>query len=244
CGDGGPLTYAELDRRADSLASTLTTRDVRRGDRVDVCLGRSPAMMVAWLGILKAGAAYVPLDPAYPRERLAFMVEDSGARFVVAEEGTRGCLPSGRAEILDAGAEPAVAAPMAGGCAGVGGDDLAYVVYTSGSTGTPKGVAVPHRAITRLVVNTNYIEIDPSDGIAQASNASFDAATFEVWGALVHGARLVIVPREVTLDPAALAQWLPRERITVLFLTTGLFHQIAAAMPAAFRPLRCLLFGG
>ena len=242
CGAGGLLTYAELDRRADRLGAALAARGVGRGDRVGVCLERSPAMVAAWLGILKAGAAYVPLDPAYPRERLAFMIEDSGARTVVAEERTRECLPSGLAEILDVDAEPAAVAGPAPGP--VDGDDLAYVMYTSGSTGVPKGVAVPHRAITRLVVNTNYIDLDPSDGIAQASNASFDAATFEVWGALVHGARLVVVPREVTLDPAALAQWIQRERITVIFLTTALFHQIVTEVPDAFRSLRCLLVGG
>ena len=243
CGGSTRLTYAELDRRADRLASALAAQGVRRGDRVGVCLERSPAMVTAWLGILKAGAAYVPLDPDYPRERLAFMVADSGARMVVADRRTRGCLPTGLAEVLDIGAAPPAGhAPGAPG--GSSGDDLAYVVYTSGSTGTPKGVAVPHRAINRLVVNTNYVEIVPSDRVAQASSASFDAATFEVWGALVHGARLVVVPREAMLDPAALARRLRRGHISVLFLTTSLFHQIAAEAPRTFRSLRCLLVGG
>ncbi|MCB0212662.1 MAG: amino acid adenylation domain-containing protein, partial [Anaerolineae bacterium] len=120
----------------------------------------------------------------------------------------------------------------------------AYVMYTSGSTGKAKGVTIPHRAINRLVFNTNYIDLTAADRIAQASNASFDAATFEIWGALLHGATLVGVPREVTLVPQQFAAYLRRQRISILFLTTALFNQIVQAVPDAFQSLRCLLFGG
>jgi amino acid adenylation domain-containing protein len=129
-------------------------------------------------------------------------------------------------------------------------ENLAYVIYTSGSTGTPKGVAVPHRAVNRLVCNTNYIQFTASDAkgaqlrIAQASNASFDAATFEIWGSLLHGARLVVIPQNVVLSPQHFAAYIREQRISVLFLTTALFNQLASIVPQAFKDLHHLLIGG
>jgi non-ribosomal peptide synthetase component F len=122
--------------------------------------------------------------------------------------------------------------------------NLAYVLYTSGSTGRPKGVAVPHRAVVRLVVNTDYMQLGPSDRVAQASNASFDAATFEIWGALLHGASVVGIPHAVLLSPGDFARAIQVQNISTMFLTTALFNQIASAAPTAFRGLRYLLVGG
>ena len=118
------------------------------------------------------------------------------------------------------------------------------MIYTSGSTGRPKGVAVTHRAVVRLVRDTNYVQLTPSDRVAQASNASFDAATFEIWGALLNGACLVLLDRETTLAPDLFARALAEQRITALFLTTALFNLLANADPACFRTLSHLLFGG
>ena len=123
-------------------------------------------------------------------------------------------------------------------------DHLAYVIYTSGSTGKPKGVSVTHQAVNRLVINTNYINIEPQDVIAQASNYAFDAATFEIWGALLKGARIFGVSKELVLSPKDFATLIQRQGISVLFLTTALFNQIAQAVPSAFNSLRYLLFGG
>ena len=128
--------------------------------------------------------------------------------------------------------------------ANVTADHLAYVIYTSGSTGRPKGVAVPHRAVVRLLIETDYVRLEPSDRVAQVSNPAFDAATFEVWGSLFAGARLVGVPREEALSPEALARRLAGDGITALFLTTALFNQVARHAPGAFGSLRHLLFGG
>ena len=242
---GETLTYRELEERSSRLARHLAGLGVRRGDLVGLCLERSAAAVVSLLGILKAGAAYLPLDPAYPRERLGLMLEDSGAVVVVTREGLASRLPGGvRPALLDAhraGIErqPPVAPPVE-----CGGDDLAYVVYTSGSTGRPKGVAVPHRAVLRLVLGTDYVRLDASDRVAQVATLSFDAATFEIWGPLLHGGCVVGISREVSLSPEDLAAELRGRSVTALFLTTALFNQAARESPDAFRSLRHLLFGG
>jgi amino acid adenylation domain-containing protein len=190
----------------------------------------------------------VPLNPDYPVDRLSRMLEDTGAPVVLTRREDRGPLDES-ARRLPRPPRVADLDEALGGAAGelsaaVGGGHLAYVLYTSGSTGRPKGVAVPHRAIARLVLNTDYIRLEPRLRVAQASNPAFDAATFEIWGALLNGARLVGISPEVALAPAALAAELRARRIDVLFLTTALFNQIAAAMPEAFSTLDSLLFGG
>jgi amino acid adenylation domain-containing protein len=249
CGEDR-VTYLELLRRAGRLAARLRRLGVRHGDLTGLCVERSVEMVVGMLGILEAGAAYVPLDLSYPDERLAFMLEDlrqaQGRPPVVVTAGTppAAVLASGLpmadllAEAAGEAAEPAPATP-----AGTA-DDLAYVIYTSGSTGKPKGVAVPQRAVARLVLGTDYVHLGPDDRIAQASNTAFDAATFEVWGALLNGGCAVVIPREDLLAPAAFAQALRREGITTLFLTTALFNQMAREAPGCFGTLRQVLFGG
>ena len=175
------ISYGDLNGRANQLAAYLRDHGVGVGTRVAICMERSPEMICGILGILKAGAAYVPLDPGYPEERLNFMVRDSEALVVVAgerfedalsESGVKVLSPARDLAVVERHSRENVAIPMTG-------DDLAYVIYTSGSTGTPKGVAVSHRAIARLVFNTNYIELGPDDGVAHLSQVCFDAATFE-----------------------------------------------------------------
>ncbi|HSF40925.1 MAG TPA: amino acid adenylation domain-containing protein [Thermoanaerobaculia bacterium] len=241
---GRELTYGEIDRRALRLAHRLRRAGVGPGSPVGLSAESLPERVVGMLGILAAGGAYVPLDLAYPRERLAFMLEDTGAAVLVAEESLAGRLPihAGlRVERLDPEEDSAPVEPLAN-LSSPG--DPAYVIYTSGSTGRPKGVVVPHSAVVRLVRGTDYIQLGPNDRVAQASNSSFDAATFEIWGALLNGARLVGLERETLLSPGRLTEALRREGVSVLFLTTALFNQIAREVPAGLAPLRCLLFGG
>ncbi|WP_281404514.1 non-ribosomal peptide synthetase [Pyxidicoccus fallax] len=242
---GNTLTYAELDARANRLAHRLRALGAGRGSTVGLCVERSVDLVVGMVAILKAGAAYVPLDPAYPRERLAWMLADAGAPVLLTQERLRGALPVDGVRVLALDGEGALEGmPATAPDSGAGAEDAAYVIYTSGSTGTPKGVCVPHRAVVRLVVDTNYVRLTPEDRIAQASNASFDAATFEIWGALLNGARLVGVDRETALVPSAFAGWLREQGISTMFLTTTWFNQVAAEVPDAFRAMRQLLVGG
>jgi amino acid adenylation domain-containing protein len=239
------LTYAQLNERANQLAHHLKGLGVGPESLVGLFVERSAAMVAALLGILKAGGAYLPLDSEYPPERLRFMLADAGVRVLLTETRLAERLPGHGAQVVQLDDCPALAAesrenPRHAATA----DNLAYVIYTSGSTGKAKGVSVPHRAVNRLVCGTNYVRIALDDRIAQASNASFDAATFEIWGALLNGAQLVGLTRDLVLSPAEFAAQLAARRVTVLFLTTALFNQIARAVPSAFAGLRYLLFGG
>jgi amino acid adenylation domain-containing protein len=236
------ISYRDLDRESAALAARLQAAGVDRGAFVGVNAERSLEFVVALLAIVRCGAAYVPLDRDYPRERLRDMVEDTGLRVVVTS-GVEGewlvdlgvsCLA------VRIGADEAALPRVVSSS----GDDPGYVIFTSGSTGRPKGVTVPHRAIVRLARDTDYVTLSVGDVVAHASNTAFDAATFEVWGALLNGATIVVIPREVALSARELAAALRAERVSTLFITTPLFHQMATLDPQAFSGLRDLLFGG
>jgi amino acid adenylation domain-containing protein len=245
------LSYRELNERANRLAHFLRAHGVGRASRAGVSVERSINLIVGLLGVLKAGAAYVPIEPDYPRERLRFILEDSRAQVLITTTDDRrpttddgGTLSF--VKTVDLVADwPLIARLSATNPVDyTTAADHVYVIYTSGSTGQPKGVVVPHHAVTRLVLNTNYVALSAADRIAQASTAGFDAATFEIWGALLHGARLVGITRHSALSPHDFAAQLHAQAITVLFTTTALFNQMARAVPAAFRGLNDLLFGG
>jgi amino acid adenylation domain-containing protein len=251
------LTYRELNNRSNKLAHHLQKLGIGPEVLVGICMERSVEMIVGLLGILKAGGAYVPLDPSYPQERLSFMLDDAQVSVLLTQEKLITQLPDAITSTAQDGAiqNPKVVfldrdwhtidqESPENPTSNVTSDNLAYIIYTSGSTGTPKGVAVPHKAVNRLVFNTNYIKLDPSDKVAQVSNTSFDAATFEIWGALLNGAQLVGISPDVTLSPHDFARQLRQEGISVLFLTTALFQQLARTVPQAFESLRYLLFGG
>ncbi|ETX03424.1 MAG: hypothetical protein ETSY1_00095, partial [Candidatus Entotheonella factor] len=244
--DGQQLTYQALNQRANQLARYLIQAGVKPEVLVGICVERSVDMVVAMLGILKAGGAYLPLDPGYPAERLAFMIDDAQAPILLTQQPLAERLAAQTVQLfcLDTDWPTLVAESTENPPNPLGPEHLAYVIYTSGSTGHPKGVMVPHRAINRLVKHTNYIDITPQDRMAQASNASFDAATFEIWGALLHGACLVGIRRDVALVPQSLAAEIRHQHISILFLTTALFNQVVSLAPDAFQSLRYLLFGG
>jgi len=185
------VSYADLNRLANRLAPELRKRDVAPDVVGGVYIERSVEFVVALLGILKAGGAYLPLDLAYPRQRIEFMLADSQAKLLLTSlnqqpEAGEWQLENLRLDELlpvledGSGNEENLTAP------GLGGDELAYVMYTSGTTGTPKGIAIPQRAVLRLVLDPDYVTLRPGDLMVQASNTSFDAATFEIWGALLN----------------------------------------------------------
>ena len=244
------LSYGELNIRANRLAHHLRELGVKPDDRVAICVERGFEMIVALLAILKAGGAYVPLDPAYPSDRLRFMLEDSAPVALLTQahlaelfSETTGILP-----VVDLnaptlwGRQPETNPDPA--AIGLTAHHLAYVIYTSGSTGTPKGVMVQHGNVTRLVCNTNYINFQTKDVIAQASNTSFDAATFEIWGALLNGSRLVILDQDVLLESLRFRQALRKYSVAILWLPVGLFNQYAVSMAEEFAALRYLVIGG
>ncbi|WP_373545576.1 amino acid adenylation domain-containing protein [Chamaesiphon sp.] len=240
------LTYQQLNERANQLAHYLQTLGVKPEVLVGICVERSLEMVVGLLGILKAGGAYVPLDPSYPAERLSYMLSDAGVQVLLTQENLLSVLPADAARMvcLDRNWEAIQQHCQENLMTDVGTDNLAYVIYTSGSTGQPKGVCVAHRGVNRLIVNTNYINLQEQDVVGLASNFSFDAVTFEIWGALVHGAKLVGIERDVMLSPHQLANSIQSQKISTLFLTTALFNQIANAVPSAFNSLQNLMFGG
>ncbi len=249
---GEQFTYREINDRSNQLAHYLQKIGVNAGVLVGLCTERSPDTVIGMLGILKAGGAYLPLDPSYPGDRLNFMLADAGVNVLLVQSKLADIFAEFEGAIVNLG-DPLrglrqrenLARESAENLANTAtSDNLAYVIYTSGSTGKPKGVAVPHKAVNRLAINTNYVNLSPSDKVAQVSNTSFDAATFEIWGALLNGSQLVLISTETMLAPREFAAEIRRQCITVLFLTTALFHEIAASVPQAFNSLKYLLFGG
>ncbi|GHF24638.1 hypothetical protein GCM10010218_01500 [Streptomyces mashuensis] len=240
--DDEELTYRELDERANRLAHRLAAAGAGPEDLVGLCLGRGARTVVALLAVLKAGAAYVPLDPDYPADRLAYMLKDAGARLVVTRKDLRDRLPATGAVVVDVDEDtslyPATPPEVA-----LSPGHLAYVIYTSGSTGAPKGVMTSHRAVVRLVHDSGFLHVGPGDVVAQFASVSFDASTLEIWAALLHGARLAVRPPDAS-GGEALGAFLRGRGVTHLAITAGLFHQVVDDDVAALGGLRQIVAGG
>ena len=243
---GKRWTYLELNERANVLANHLRSLGSGPGSLVAVCMERSAEMIAALLAVLKSGAAYVPVDPEYPRARIAFMLADTEACVLMTERRFVERLPEPCAQImcLDEITEWTGDQQESNPARALTASDLAYVMYTSGSTGTPKGVCIPHRAINRLVLNTDYVRLEPSDCLGHISSPSFDAATFEVWGALLLGGRIAVIPKNVALSPIEFGEEISRQGVTAMFLTSALFNHLASENPRMFQTMRHLLVGG
>ncbi|CAM5358011.1 amino acid adenylation domain-containing protein [Streptomyces chartreusis] len=218
---GRQVSYGELDADSDLVAAYLRERGVGRGDRVAVRLERSIGLLAALLGVWKAGAAYVPVDGAYPPERVAFVLEDSAPAATID------------AVVEGAGGAPSVA-PV--------GDDLAYVMYTSGSTGTPKGVSVPHGSVAALVGETGW-GLGPGDAVLFHAPHAFDISLFEVWVPLASGARVVVAEPGVAVDAAAVRRHIAAG-VTHVHVTAGLFRVLADEEPECFSGAHEVLTGG
>lgn len=243
---GEEMSYAELNRRANQAAHYLKELGVRAEERVGLCIERGVEMVVWMLGILKAGGTYVPLEREYPRERLEYIVKDTGAKWVVLGGGKQGWWEEGRSCVVEVEGVKRELERQPGSNVGVKMEpwNLAYIMYTSGSTGQPKGVSVVHEGIIRLVKNTNYVQFRESESVGQTANMAFDASTFEIWGALLNGGRLVGISREELLNARELRKKIESRHIGVMFLTTSLFNQMARGDAGTFTGLRVLLAGG
>ncbi|GAA2992121.1 amino acid adenylation domain-containing protein [Actinokineospora diospyrosa] len=218
-------TYRELEAKANQVAHSLIRRGVGPESVVAISIERSANLIVAILAVLKAGAAYLPIDGRYPPDRVSFMLADTRPVVHLSNEDLEVDEPDSRPERT------------------ISRDNLAYIIYTSGSTGRPKGVSVPHAGIVRLVRDADFMHLTSGDVFAQLSSVSFDAATLEIWGALLNGATLAIPP-EGPLSGAELREFLSTHGVTALWLTAELFHQAVSADVHAFAGLRYLLAGG
>jgi amino acid adenylation domain-containing protein len=247
----GTVTYDELAVRADRLARALRQLGVKPGDLVGQCLERSTSLVVAALGIFRAGAAYVAIDPTYPDERVRWMLDDSGAVAVVTDAGTAARLGgygdrpavvlAGGGELQD-GSVPDSMDPLPGPPLP---SDLAYVVYTSGSTGRPKGVMVEHGSLANLVEwHRGAFALDAGDRCTQIASPGFDAAIWEIWPSLATGAAVHVVPEALRGDPIGLRDWLVAEGITVTFLPTTVAEGVIGLAWPDDGALRYLLTGG
>lgn len=241
---GESLSYRELQARARAVALRLAAAGVRRGARVGVCADRSPEMMIALLGVLEAGAAYVPLDPEYPASRIAYMLADSGARVVLVTDRTRGALPPFDGDVLsiDGTAVTECVTPDE-----PSGSDLAYVIYTSGSTGAPKGVMVEHRSVV------NYLEwmrarypLGAGDAVLQKAPISFDASVWELFLPLVTGARLVVARPRGHQDAEYLARLVEEERVSVVQFVPSQVRMLLElpSLSTRLRSVRRVFLGG
>ncbi|WP_226893766.1 non-ribosomal peptide synthetase [Nisaea sediminum] len=239
--DGRSLSYAELDRLTDEVAAGLAARGVGRGTPVGVSMARGADQIALFLAVLKAGGAYVPLDPEQPGARLADMAEDAGVALVVTDGAPADWLPGG---IEAVGFEGLAVAGGKVDCPATLGADAAYIMFTSGSTGRPKGIRVPHRAVLRLAVEPGFATFHPGKRVAQIATTAFDAATYEIWCALLNGATTVVVGREATYDPDALAAALGTARPHSMFLTTAVFNRAAASEADVFAGVEEILVGG
>jgi amino acid adenylation domain-containing protein/non-ribosomal peptide synthase protein (TIGR01720 family) len=244
--NGEELTYEELNRRANRLGQQLQQLGVGPEQLVGVCVERSLEMVVALLGVMKAGGAYVPLDPAYPQERLAFMVADAGVRVIVAQAEVveRITAPGVTVVCVDAAVEEAASENVRNETSA---DNTAYVIYTSGSTGQPKGVAITHRNVVRLFAGTErYYEFGAEDVWTLFHSYAFDFSVWEMWGALLYGGKLVVVPYWVSRSPEAFYELLAAEGVTVLNQTPSAFRQLSEvdSRVGAELKLRLVIFGG
>ncbi|MFO1407133.1 MAG: amino acid adenylation domain-containing protein [Steroidobacteraceae bacterium] len=243
---GGSISYGALRERSIQIAGALIAGGVRPGSVVALTATRSPSAVAGMLGVLRAGAAYVPVDLAFPEHRVRLMLDDSGAELLLLSSAEIGRAPTGTLTMsLDAvpRVEPGALVATAAGTASLSRDSLAYVMYTSGSTGTPKGVEVMHQSIIRLVCDATYMNLGPGVSVLQAAPLGFDASTLEIWGPLLNGGVCVIHPEPVP-TAAGLRSTIAAHHVDAAWLTSALFNSIVDVDPTCLAGLKELLVGG
>jgi amino acid adenylation domain-containing protein len=242
----GEFTYGNISRTSDEFAARLRNQGVTVGEYVPVMMPRSVQLLISQIAVLKCGGAYVPIDPQTPKAKRDFVIRDCGARRVIVDSGIDANFDSSGVSsiVFSSGGASTDGATNSQAKVTIASSTPAYVMYTSGSTGSPKGVVVSHRAVNRLVINNNYARIVPTDCIAHHSNPSFDASTFEIWGALLSGARTLVIPQSKVLDAEQFSEALREGKATILYMSVGLFAQYAVALASEIEALRYLLVGG
>ena len=239
------LSYRELNHRANQLAHHLRRLGVGMESAVAILMERNADLIVSLLAILKAGGCYLPLDPDYPQERLSFMLRDADVRVLLTQSHLLEKLPEHDAHAIMVDADwPAIEQEMTENLTlSAQAGNVAYVIYTSGSTGEPKGVEVTHRNIARLLFGVDYVRLDARPRILQMASISFDASTFEVWGALLHGGCCVLYPERVP-NYEGIGNCIARHGIDVMWMTASLFNAVVDEAPQALRGVGQLLVGG
>jgi len=237
------ISYSELNRYANQLAWRLIELNVSLDEPVGICAERSIETIIAILAVLKAGGACLPLDPDYPKDRLAVMLKDGGVRFVLLEERFRGRMPETQAQTIQL--DTLLKAPGAtqNPTIAVSPDNLAYVIYTSGSTGKPKGVEIAHRGIMRLLMGVDYVKLDETKALLQMSSLTFDGSIFDIWGALLHGGRSVLYPGRIP-SIGLLRDLVRKHKVTTTMLITAVFNAIVDEDPEALAGLEQILVAG
>jgi amino acid adenylation domain-containing protein len=237
------LTYRELLGRVNQIAGCLISRGIKPGDKVGVCIERSPDLIASLLAILKCGAIYVPIDASYPLSRINFMCADADLALVLTNKAPAATMPAALPKLLIDEVASAPANFRSEEPSGRSAGQPAYIMYTSGSTGSPKGVIVPHRAIVRLVKGSQFARFSPDETFLAFAPISFDASTLEIWGPLLNGGILALYP-PVFESLEQFEETLTRHKVTTLWLTSGLFNTIIDRKPAALSAIRQLLIGG
>lgn len=241
-------TYRQLNEKSNQLAHYLRKQGVKNGQLVAICIEQSLAMIIGLLGVIKAGAAYVPIDPEYPQERVNYILQDTKAKLLLTNKAIlnkfkynanylKNIITLEEVMLDKFSIGPLINQRV------IPASTL-YVMYTSGSTGKPKGVIVSHRNVVKLVKNIDYIKIDARDCIAQASNFAFDASTFEIWGALLNGAKLIIIPKDILLDNQRFSESITKNKISILWLTSALFNHLYKQNAQILHSIPKLLVGG
>ncbi|MBB6270489.1 amino acid adenylation domain-containing protein [Pedobacter cryoconitis] len=233
------LTFRQLDQQSGRLAAYLMEKGVKPGMPVPVCIDRSPELIISILALLKAGCAYVPVDPDYPLERIRFLLADLNSPVAVVTRNYAALFDLAELVLIDEIILPEAAAKVS-----LSADSPAYIMYTSGSTGKPKGVLVSHRNVVSLVKAKSFFPFEPGDRILAAGSPAFDAATFEYWSALLNGARLVLAEKSVLMDSTQLKKIIRQQQVNKMFFTTGWFNLLADTDITVFETLSAVIVGG
>lgn len=245
CFAGKSLTYIELNAKANKLAHYLKKKNIHNGDFVGICTKPSIEMIVGILGIVKAGAAYVPIDPVLPKKRVEFILREIDSKVVVTQDEFSGllleqnemiCLDT-EWNVLDKESDANLNLTMTS-------NQIIYMIFTSGSTGNPKAVSTMHYNVAALLCNTNHMQASENDRFLKINNFAFDISTWEIWSPLIYGATMIVMPDEIKLKPLEFAEFVDKNDISMAYLPTALFHAISVEVPTAFRKMKFLIVGG